>query len=334
MTLSPGIKNKLAVATVSLGRHPSHTLERKIQAVAKYGFQGIELVHADLISHAQAKNQTPLEAAREVKALCKAASIEVLTLSPLRHFEGNLVEPLELRLKNAQEWVELAVAAGAGIVQMPSQFLPGPGAATGDDAVIIPELRALADMAAEKGVSIGYEAVAFGRFQRTWQDALRVVEAVGRPNFGLCLDSFHVHSLVWADAYTPTGRLENGDDELQRSMREFLHRCPRDKVLWIQLSDASRFDPPLTDESPLFKGVEVHDANLVWSRFARPFPLESPGYYPVADIARTWILEFGWDGWVSLEGFLDETHLEANGPEAMAERAKVSINKLSAALGL
>ncbi|GAP82499.1 putative 4-hydroxyphenylpyruvate dioxygenase [Rosellinia necatrix] len=334
MTLPPGLRNKIAVATVSLGRHSSHTLERKIQAVAKYGFHGIELAHADLVHHAQAKNLSLVETAHEVNALCKAAGVEVLTLSPLKHFEGNLLDPLEPRLETAQEWVELAVAAGAGIVQMPSQFLPGQDAATGDGGVIIPELRALADMAAESGVSIGYEAVAFGRFQRTWQDALRIVEAVGRPNFGLCLDSFHVHSLLWADAYATTGRRENGDDELRRSMLEFLDRCPRDKVLWIQLSDASRFDPPLTDESPLFEGLEVHDANLAWSRCARPFPLEYPGYCPVVDIARVWILEFGWKGWVSLEGFLAETHLEANGPEAMAERAQISVGKLCAALGI
>ncbi|KAI0467254.1 putative 4-hydroxyphenylpyruvate dioxygenase [Xylaria cf. heliscus] len=307
MTLPPGLRNKIAVATVSLGRHSSHTLDRKIQAVAKYGFHGIELVHADLVNHAQAKNLPLIEAAHEVNTLCKAAGVEVLTLNPLKHFEGNLLEPLEFRLKTAQEWVELAVAAGAGIVQMPSQFLPGQDAATRDDVVIIPELRALADMAAERGVSIGYEAVAFRRFQQT---------------------------LLWANAYATTGRRENGDDELRRSMREFLDRCPRDKVLWIQLSDASRFDPPLTDESPLFGGLEVHDANLVWSRFARPFPLEYPGYYPVVDIARTWILDFGWNGWVSLEGFLAETHIEANGPEVMAKRAQISVDKLCVALGI
>ncbi|KAL1845347.1 hypothetical protein VTK73DRAFT_650 [Phialemonium thermophilum] len=214
---------------------------------------------------------------------------------------------------------------GAKNLQVPSQFLPN---TTGDEEVIITELRALADLAATSGVTIAYEAVAFARFNSLWQDSLRVVRAVDRPNFGMCLDSFHIHARIWADPYAADGKLPHGNQALADSMAEFLASCPKDKVQYVQLSDASKLDPPLTEESPLFEGLEVKIGTLAWSRSARPFPLEPPGYYPVVDIAKTWLLDYQWEGWVSIEGFLTETELEENGPEVMAARARRSIENL------
>jgi 4-hydroxyphenylpyruvate dioxygenase len=173
-------------------------------------------------------------------------SIDILTLNPLKHFEGNLSLPLQSRLESASQWIELTTALGTKIVQVPSQFLEH---SVGDDTLITAELQALADLAAQSSISIAYEAVAFGKFNFLWQDSLRIVEAVNRPNFGLCLDSFHIHARIWGDAYGETGILPNGPASLKESMDEFLKTCPKERVLYVQLSDASRFDPPLTDDS-------------------------------------------------------------------------------------
>ncbi|KAI8167150.1 hypothetical protein K4K49_008036 [Colletotrichum sp. SAR 10_70] len=318
-------RNKWAIATVSLGKHSSHTLERKIEAAAGCGFSGIELVHADLLHHATSNGLSPLESARHIKNLCMSRKLEILSLNPLKNFEGNLSTPLEERLRVASDWINLAVAAGANFVQVPSQFLQY---STDDDGVIIPELQALADLAAQSRVSIAYKPVAFAAFHATWQDGLRVVKSVGRPNFKLCLDSFHIHSRLWGDPYARSGQLPNGATEIAESMAQFLKEAPKEHGCYLQLSDGSRFDPPLTNDSPLFDGLEVKDARLAWSRSARPFPLEEPGYFPVVEIMRTWLVDYGWDGWFSLEGFLKETELEENGPEAMAERARFSIQAL------
>lgn len=321
---------KWAVASVSLGKHSSHTLERKIKAVHDNGLRGIELVHGDLLAHAQQHNQSPAISALQIKELCASLSVEILSLNPLKNFEGNLSLSLQSRLEAAQEWVDLAVAVGTKIVQVPSQFSEH---SVGDDALIVAELQALADLAAQSGISIAYEAVAFGKYNFLWQDSLRIVEAVNRPNFGLCLDSFHIHARIWGDAYSETGLLPDGPAVLEKSMAEFLKSCPKERVLYVQLSDASRFDPPLTNDSPLFDGLEIKDSRLAWSRSARPFPLEKPGYFPVLEISRTWLLDYGWTGWVSLEGFLTETQEEVNGPEVMATRAKQSIHELCRELG-
>ncbi|KAF4840809.1 3-dehydroshikimate dehydratase [Colletotrichum siamense] len=318
-------RNKWAIATVSLGKHSSHTLERKIEAAAGCGFSGIELVHADLLHHATSNGLSPLESARHIKNLCMSRNLEILSLNPLKNFEGNLSTPLEERLHVASDWINLAVAAGAKFVQLPSQFLQH---STNDDSVIIPELQALADLAGQSQVSIAYEPVAFAAFHATWQDGLRVVKCVDRPNFKLCLDSFHIHTLRCGDPYARNGQLPNGETEMAESMAKFLKQAPKDHLCYLQLSDGSRFDPPLTDNSLLFDGLEVKDARLAWSRSARPFPLEEPGYFPVVEIMRTWAVDYGWDGWFSVEGFLKETELEANGPEVMAERARRSIQAL------
>lgn len=330
LAMARKLGNRWAVASVSLGKHPSHTLERKIQAAADHGFAGIELVHAELLAHAQSNQLTPIQSAEKVKSLCTSLGLEVLTLNPLKNFEGNLNVPLQQRLDAAREWMELAVAAGTSIVQMPSQFLHN---ATADENVIIPELRALADLAAQSNLKIAYEAVAFARFHGLWQDSLRIVEAVDRPNFGLCMDSFHIHARIWGDPWTEGGKLPNASNDLEESMKEFLARCPKERVLYMQLSDATRFSPPLTEDSPLFDGLEVKDHRLAWSRSARPFPLEPPGYFPVAEIAKTWLLDYGWEGWVSLEGFLKETEMEENGPEVMAKRARHSLEEVASRIG-
>ena len=321
---------KWAVATVSLGKHPSHTLERKFAAAAENGFQGVELVHADLLTHAEANNITSIQAAEEVRALSKKHDIKILSLNPFKNFEGNVRVPLQERLDTAKEWFDLAVAAGTNIVQMPSQFLDD---AITDHDIIIPELRTLADLAAESSLTIAYEAVAFAKSNYLWQQGLEIVEAVDRPNFGLCLDSFHIHARIWGDAEAKDGKLPFADKNLDESLDEFLRVFPRDRVLYVQLSDGSRFDPPLSKCSPLYNGLEVRDSRLAWSRSSRPFPLESPGYFPVAELAKTWLVDYGWDGWVSMEGFLLETELEENGPETMAERARRSAQLLGTKIG-
>lgn len=321
---------KWAVSTVSLGKHQNHTLARKFAAAAEARFQGLELVHADLLKHAKIRDLTPIEAADEIKRLSKEHGLTILSLNPLKNFEGHAHTPLQQRLDTAREWFDLAIAVGTGIVQMPSQFLAD---AITDHAVIIPELQTLADLAAERSLSIAYEGVAFAKSNFTWQHSLEIVEAVNRPNFGLCLDSFHIHARLWGDACAVDGKLPDADYDVHLSMVEFLEKCPRERILYVQLSDASRFETPLTDDSPLYNGLEVKDSRLAWSRSRRPFPLEVPGYFPVTDIAKTWLVDYNWDGWVSLEGFLEETEIEANGPEDMAKRARQSINRLGTALG-
>ncbi|KAF2121194.1 xylose isomerase-like protein [Lophiotrema nucula] len=278
MSLSPNIR--WAVPSVSLGKHSSHTLERKISAAAGNGFNGIEIVFNELIQHARNHDQTPVASAAQINSLCQIHSITILSVNALKNFEE----------------VALALALGTRIIQVPSMFLPD---STSGEDIIISELQALADLAAKHDLEIAYAAVAFAKHNPLWQDSLRITKAVNRPNFRICLDSYHILGKLWGDACAEDGRIAGGDETVAKSMVEFLKSCPKELVAYIQLSDASRWQPPLSMNDPAFNELEVEDARLLWSRVARPFPFEAPGYFPVADIAKIWLAEYGWDGWVS-----------------------------------
>ncbi|EED13586.1 4-hydroxyphenylpyruvate dioxygenase, putative [Talaromyces stipitatus ATCC 10500] len=318
------MENPLAIATVALGQHPYHSLPSKIKAAAQHGFSAVEIVYNDLASYADSRlpKVTVQDAAEEIAALCTAYNVAILSLNPFRNFEGHS-SPLSKRLEAARHWIEVA------------QLLK---AHTGDENVIIPELQHLADMTAAiaPGLKISYEAVAWGAYVSTWQDSLRVVQLVGRDNFGLCLDSFHVVARLWGDITTESGKQEqpgkNVDDILQQSLDKFVATCPLDKIFYIQLSDGEKYWPPLSPQH------RFYDANypslLIWSRNTRPFPLETEygSYMPVAEVARAWLVGKRWKGYVSLEAFDWRMRDEENGPEDNARRGMESWKKLLAEL--
>ncbi|KAF2729165.1 xylose isomerase-like protein [Polyplosphaeria fusca] len=323
--MAPSAAIKWAVSSVSLGKHATHTLEHKISALAKNDFQGIEVVFNDLVEHAQQHQHSTIASASLIRSFAEAHNITILSLNAFKNFEGSTTSSLDDRLSEAQKWADIAVALGTRTIQVPSIFLLS---STNDNNIIVSELRTLADVAAGRGLDIAYEAVAFAAHNPLWQDSLRITKEVNRKNFRICLDSYHIHARLWGDACTASGRIPDGDSAVSRSMTEFLDTCPKDLVSYMQLSDASRWDPPLSLGDAAFDDLEVRDPRLLWSRVARPFPLEEPGYFPVIDIAKTWLVDYEWGGWVSLEGFLTETAIEEHGPEEMARRANESRSRL------
>ena len=64
-----------------------------------------------------------------------------------------------------------------------------------DDALAAEQLHALAERAAERGLKIAYEALAWGRHVNEYDHAWRIAEAADHPALGTCLDSFHILSL-------------------------------------------------------------------------------------------------------------------------------------------
>jgi sugar phosphate isomerase/epimerase len=328
------IKNPLAIASVSLGQHPSHALPDKITAAAANGFSAVEIVYADLAAYAasQGPPSTLENAARKIGDLCATENVSILSLNPFKNFEGHH-SPLEDRLKIARHWIEIAHLLKAKYVQVPSQF--DRDNSYGNEDVMVSELQALADLAAEIApqVGIAYEAVAWGCYVDTWQDSLRIVQHVDRPNFGLCLDSFHVAARLWGDNTAESGKRE-GDVQgiLEASLTEFVKNCPMDRIFYMQLSDAERYTPPLSPEHRFYNST--FPPALTWSRHTRPFPLEIEmgGYMPVLDIAKAWLVDKKWKGYVSFEIFDWRMRDEKNGPVLNAQRGRRSWEKLIAAM--
>src|ERR1700755_492892 len=94
-------KIPVAYATPSLGMHPTHIVERKLEAASKAGFKGIEMGFDDLVSHAERHNPgfkgeddlpTLLKSAKELRELCEKLNLEIICLQPFQDFEGAIDE--------------------------------------------------------------------------------------------------------------------------------------------------------------------------------------------------------------------------------------------------
>jgi len=125
----------------------------------------------------------------------------------------------------------------------------------------------LAERAHRRGLSIGYEALAWGRFVNDWRQAWDLVRRADHPALGLILDTFHL--------------LAKG------SPVEPLHAVPNEKIVLVQTADA-----PAIVMDPLF-----------WSRHYRCFP--GQGELDVEGILRV-LFAKGFDGWLSHEIFSDD----------------------------
>lgn len=324
-------QHRRAISTISLGWDSSHTLERKIAAVKAAGFDGVEMFITDLDSYASAHGQSRLAAARSIKELCEAHGIEILCLGSFDNFEGQST-PLDDRLSTAKEWLAMAKELGTNIIQIPSNDSRD---AIGDESVIVGELQAISDLGLqeEPPVAFAYEALGWGTHVADWEESLRIVQLVDRSNFGLCLDTYHVLARLWADPRRSSGLRSGGDAALRASIQRFHNDCPKEKIVYIQLSDAEKLSTPILPGHPAYH--ELKDGAHSWCSYGRLFPLETEkgAYLPMEDISRAWLIDSGWTGWVSMEIFHRTMELEGADPEHWALRGQTSWDKLKKALG-
>ncbi|PRA00426.1 4-hydroxyphenylpyruvate dioxygenase [Arthrobacter sp. MYb224] len=194
---------RTSIATVCL----SGTLEEKMLACAKAGFDGIEIFEQDL-------TVSPMSP-EEVKALAHRLGLTLDLFQPFRDFEGVEEELLLANLRRAEAKFELMQRLGMDLMLLCSNV----GTATiDDDELFAEQIRRLADVAARYGVRIAYEALAWGKYVDTYQHSWEIVKLVDRENVGLCIDSFHI--------------LSRGDDPAQ------IARIPGEKIFFVQLADA------------------------------------------------------------------------------------------------
>ena len=240
-----------SIATVCL----SGTLEEKLSAAAAAGFDAVELFEPDLI----AAPQTPAE----VRSRCDELGLEIALYQPLRDFEAMPEERFAANLRRAESKFAVMEELGADTVLVCSNVSPH---AIDDDALAAAQLRELAERGAAHGIRIAYEALAWGRHVRDYDDAWRIAEAGDHPSLGTCLDSFHI--------------LSRGADPAG------IRDIPGEKIFFLQLADAPHL---------------VMDV-LQWSRHYRCFP--GQGGFDLAGFLRE-VLAAGYQGPLSLEVFND-----------------------------
>ncbi|WP_034997824.1 bifunctional sugar phosphate isomerase/epimerase/4-hydroxyphenylpyruvate dioxygenase family protein [Beijerinckia mobilis] len=243
---------KMSIATVSL----SGDLIEKLDAIAHAGFDAVEIFEADFLAF----NHTPADVGKMVRD----RGLTISVFQPFRDFEG-LPEPLRTKAFERAER-KFDVMAELGTEQLLVCSNVSPYAQGGIDRAV-EDLRELGERAAKRGLRIGFEALAWGRFINDYRDAWEIVRRVDHPGVGLVLDSFHV---------------------LSRGLElDSISAIPKEKLFLVQLADAPRLNLDL----------------LSWSRHFRNMP--GQGDLPLLPFIQA-VQSTGYAGVLSLEIFNDQ----------------------------
>lgn len=251
-----------SIATVSI----SGTLPEKLHAIAAAGYQGVEIFENDLLYY----TGTPAD----IRHLAADLGLKITLFQPFRDFEGASRSQFAANMERARRKFALMHELGCDTMLLCSNVQPDCSA---DVELQIADLRALAELAEQEQIRIGYEALAWGTHVNRWHQAWSRVKSVNSSALGIVLDSFHV--------------LARGDT-LQR-----LGEVPPEKITFVQMADA-----------PLMK-MDI----LEWSRHFRCFPAQ--GQLPLVDFACD-LTRCGYRGPWSLEIFNDSFRASPNGATA------------------
>ncbi|KAF8851163.1 xylose isomerase-like protein [Acephala macrosclerotiorum] len=334
---------KPAICSMSIGRAWVHDLTPKFTAAAVAGLPGIEIFYEDLLCLASsypggATSSNQILAAQEMKNLCDRLGLEIIGIGPFNNCEGVLCPILKAqKRKELLLWFEVAQILGTDLIQIPCTFLPeSDSRMTGDLETVANDLREIADLGAAQNppFRFAYENLCWGTYNDTWSKAWAVVEAVDRPNFGLCLDTFNIAGREFADPSREDGKVENAEEVFRRSMEKMAKTMDVNKVFYIQVVDAERLERKMDRENAFW--VEGQKPRMSWSRNCRLFLCEEDrgGYLPVFDVLKAICEGLGYKGWVSMELFnrsLVEEREEV--PMEHAERAMESWRRIVQRMG-
>jgi 4-hydroxyphenylpyruvate dioxygenase len=327
------------IATVSLGNPAIHPIARRLSAAARHGFKQVEVVEEDILEQAKAlgtdhSEDGQIQAARSIRTLCDELDLKVRVLQPFWFYDGLMDKGEHLaKIEKLKLWMKLAAVLGTQIVQIPTNWLAH--GTTGDSEVIVRDLVEMAEIGLQQDpvISFAYEGVAWATHIDTWQGTWDMVKRVNRPNFGLCLDTFHIAGRVWGDPTSPSGINPDADKDLEDSLEQMVRDVDVEKVFYVQPSDAERLDGPLIHGHPLYN--EEQKPRMTWSRNARLFAYEQDhgGYLPIHKIMETIVIRMGYRGLISAEMFsrrLFDPRPEV--PEEFATQAAQSYKRMVEAL--
>ncbi|MFG1927044.1 TIM barrel protein [Cryptosporangium sp. NPDC048952] len=266
------------IATVCL----SGTLEDKLVAAADAGFDGVEIFEPDLIASPSSPG--------DVRVLCRDLGLSIDLYQPFRDLDSVDPSQFAANLRRAERKFDVMQELGTDTVLVCSSV--GADAVT-DDALLASQLGELASRAADRGLRIAYEALAWGAHVNTYEHSWDVVQRADHPALGVCLDSFHI--------------LSKGSDPAG------IAGIPGSKIFFLQLADA----PHLS--------MDV----LQWSRHHRLFP--GQGAFDLPAFLRP-VLTAGYAGPLSLEVFNDVFRQADPGPTAVdARRSLLALAEATAA---
>jgi 4-hydroxyphenylpyruvate dioxygenase len=274
-----------SIATVSVGG----ALDEKLRTIAAAGFDAVEIFENDFTSFDGS--------ARDVARMCGELGLRIAALQPFRDFEGMGEPQRSHAFRRAEKKFDLMQELGTDLLLICSNVSP---LAQGGIDRAADDFSELGERAAKRGLRVGFEALAWGRYVNDYRDAWEIVRRADHPAIGLILDSFH----TLAPGF-PVGPIA---------------AIPADRIFLVQLADAPQLD------------LDV----LSWSRHFRCFP--GQGNLPVGDFMKA-VESTGYKGPLSLEIFNDQFRAQStkevaldgmrsllllNNEESLHDRAKVS----------
>jgi len=206
------------IATVSLGG----TLADKLQAISAAKFDGIELFDNDLIS-------SPLLPSA-VAQRCADLGLRIDLFQPVRDFEGVGSESFGAVLRYFEHKLDVMEGLEAPIVLMCSNATPE---AIADPDLSAEQLHALGDLAQERGITIAFEALAWGTHVNRLSHAWDIIRRADHPSVALAVDTFHL--------------LAKGDDA------SALNEIPADRIAFVQVADAPHLLMDVLESSQHFR---------------------------------------------------------------------------------
>ena len=243
---------KRGIATVCM----SGVLGDKLAAAAEAGYDGVEIFENDLTYF----DGSP----EDVRAYAASLGLEILALQPFRDFEG-LPEPLRGRaFDRARRKFELMSRLGTTLLLVCSSVSPD---AIDDLARVAADLNELGELAQAHGITIGFEALCWGRHINDYRQAWEAVRRADHAHVGLILDTFHALA--------------------RKCPIDAIAGIPAEKIVLVQTADAP--------------GIEMD--LLFLSRHYRCFP--GQGDLAVVEMMRA-IAGTGYAGPISHEIFSDE----------------------------
>lgn len=254
------------IATVSI----SGVLDDKLEAIATAGFDAIEIFDNDLIGSPRSP--------REIAERCADLGLEIALFQPIRDVEGVPWDRFDDVLHRLRTKLEVMTELGADTLLACSNAGPD---AVDDIDLTAEQLHRVGETAAEYGVTVAYEALAWGRHVSRVRQSWDAVVRADHPAITLAVDTFHM--------------LARGDDG------SALADVPGDRIGFLQVADAPLLDMNL----------------LEWSRHFRCFP--GQGTLDVTGVVAA-TLRAGYRGPLSLEVFSDvvrETNAVVTARDAM-----------------
>lgn len=211
---------KTSIATVSI----SGEFEVKLAAIARAGFDGIEIFENDFLAF----DRSPADVGKMVRD----HGLEVTLFQPFRDFEGMPEQFRSRGFERAERKFDLMAELGTDLMLICSNTsavsLGGIDRAAAD-------FHELGERAARRGLRVGYEALAWGRHINDHRDAWEIVRRADHSHVGLILDSFH----------TLARKIDVNS----------IRSIPGDRIFIVQLADAPQIEMDLLYWSRHFRNM-------------------------------------------------------------------------------